>query len=174
MDIPTIRVFTAERMPLLSPDRIRAGIEDRLALLTYLFCPDKEENPVAVIARLRVEAGPGNEVRIRWRPRMRFPIRVYRFGPELPDQLASVAADYDEQRQYLAAATDGAGLFQGYERNDMGWPTALAVAAVLAEARGGIIATSTSGWFRVQGRNLLPVPHAAGHTSHPAAGRLRR
>ena len=144
MNVPEIRVFAPDPLPPLTPDWLRAGIEDRLALLTYLFCPEQEEPPEAVLARLRVEKGAAGTLRVRWRPRMRYPIQVYRFGAEFADQRGMVLSegDGDERRWRLAEAVDGVGVFQGYERDSMGWPTAMAVAATVAASSRGFVVTT--------------------------------
>src|SRR5262249_39937720 len=83
MWIPQVSMFAPTFIEGLRPETIQAGIHKRLALLTALFCPDEEEDPDLVLRRLRVEAVSQNELKIRWRERMRYPTRLYKFGAEL-------------------------------------------------------------------------------------------
>ncbi len=159
MNIPAIRVFAPVPLPPITPGSIHAGIVERLPLLTALFCPTREEPAEVVLARLRVVAGDAGTVCVRWRPRMRYPIRVYRFGDEFDEQREMVlsAGDGGERVRRLADAIDGVGVFHGYDRDDMGWPTAMAVAATLAAVGGGFVLTSTGQWYTPNGLDLRPI-----------------
>jgi hypothetical protein len=165
MWIPKVSVFTPKLIEGLRPEMIHAGIKKRLALLTYLFCPDEEEEPELVLRRLRIEAVRENELKIRWRERMRYPTRLYRFGAELARQIAGVnfglqSLSKSKRRrpeQILHSAIDGAGFLQSYDRGNMGWPVVIAAAAALVEQAGGVIVTNGSGWFIPSGNEVKRI-----------------
>lgn len=162
MYIPQISIFSPAPIETLTAARLRTGIEQRLPLLTYLFCPEDELEPEAVLKQLRIEETENGELKLRWRPRMRFPPRAYRFADELQAQLESARfslrfypADITgKARDFLSAAVDGVGFHQGYTRNDMGWPVVMAAAATLVDQAGGVIVTNGHGWFVPSGNEV--------------------
>jgi hypothetical protein len=167
--IPDVLVFSPKKIERLNPAVIRTGIEQRLSLLTYLFCPDDEEEPNVVLQRLRIEVVSENELKIRWRPRMRYPTRMFRFGDELHDQIETKASGINSYsklqkrraQQILGSTVDGVGFLQAYDRGNMGWPVVIAAAAALVEQVGGVIVTNGFGWFLPYGnevRVLLEPP----------------
>lgn len=50
----SIVVFAQVFLAFITPEALLSGIGERLTLLTYLFCPEKEEQPDDVLARLHV------------------------------------------------------------------------------------------------------------------------
>jgi hypothetical protein len=156
MNIPLVKVFTPTPIGMLSAGELVIGIEKRLKRLTYLFCPEKELPPDSVLETLKVESNSNGDLLIRWRPRMKYPPRVYEFGPELESQLATTRCGikhlcqnepHQEAIRILDECTDGAGFFQGYARDDMGWPVVMAAAATIVERAGGAIVTNGLGWY---------------------------
>lgn len=162
MNIPEISVFTTAPIELLTVDSLRAGIERRLELLTYLFCPDDEIEPAVLLKQLRIEETSDGTLIIRWRPRMRYPIRVYRFGEELEEQLemASFVLDSYPAKsiktplRIIESAVDGVGFWQGYDRDDMGWPVVIAAASTLVDQAGGAIVSGEYGWLVPHGNEV--------------------
>ncbi len=170
MYIPPVSVFAPSTIEL-DADAVQAGIEQRLSLLTYLFCPEQEKEPNAVLERLRIETSDDGELVFRWRPRMRYPIRAYHFGKELPDQIR-IRQEYSGNRppkqqqleaELFAAAADGVGFLYGYERDNMGWPLVIAAAAKLAEQSNGAIATTGHGWFVPDGNEVRKILEPPDH-----------
>lgn len=162
MWIPDVRVFSPKRISALTVDILQAGIERRLAILTYLFCPEEEIEPTIILNQLRIENAQDGQLQIRWRPRMRYPPRGYRFGEELKDQLQMAsyglrsypAETVAEARRIIDAAVDGVGFIQGYTRDNMGWPVVMAAAATIVEQAGGAIVTNGYGWFVPAGNEV--------------------
>jgi hypothetical protein len=93
-----ITVFTRRSLGTVTPDALLGGIGDRLALLTYLFCPDEEEKPDVVLARLRVTPAPGEPSgawgvwRLRYGRAHNAEIRVERTAREAPATPAKTMA----------------------------------------------------------------------------------
>src|SRR5437868_9191899 len=87
MNIPDVSVFAPIPITTLTIDAMREGIERRLTVLTCLFCPQFEVEPETILKSLKIEGGATDEVVVRWRPRMRYPTRAYRFASELREQL---------------------------------------------------------------------------------------
>lgn len=168
MNIPLVRVFTANAITSLTAEFLYSGIEKRLALMTFLFCPKEELPPEQVLEQLRIETTASGELKLRWKPGMQFPPRAYRFRTELAEQkqMAEFALDsypaeaVVEFRQVIDSAADGAGFFQGYDRDDMGWPVVMSVAATLVEQAGGLIVTNGYGWFVPTGNEVKCVLEA--------------
>src|SRR5262245_49836388 len=50
-----VHAYCNESVATVTPAELTEGIAERLALLTYLFCPDEEEAPDDVLSRLRIE-----------------------------------------------------------------------------------------------------------------------
>lgn len=165
MVIPTICVFSPRLITSLTEPLLHAGIEQRLPLLTYLFCPEDELPPESVLAQLRIETNAADELKLRWKPRMRYPVRAYKFGEELAQQkqMATFALrSYPEDvaarhRAVIDSADDGVGFFQGYDRDDMGWPLVIAAACALVDQAGGVIVTNGYGWFVPSGNEVKCV-----------------
>jgi len=155
----------------MTPDELQAGIASRLRLLTYLFCPDEEDEPSAVLERLRIEntsRGPDFESwKLFYRANSSLFIRVDRHDrggvdellhetlatrrePGLADIRARLAEVQDDVAFCLKAA----------DVNSMGFPLALAAAATLVECYGGLIQSGTYAWMVPQGqevRTLLEI-----------------
>ena len=162
MYFPEISVFAPREIQSLTADLIRAGIEQRLELLTYLFCPEQESEPEEILNSLCVETTESQELKIRWRPRMRYPTRAYKFGDQLIEQIKMnkfAMQSYSNNDVAIAAPLldsweDGVGFCQGYTRDDMGWPVAFAAATAIAEKSGGVIVTSSYGWYLPSGNEV--------------------
>lgn len=155
MNVPTVSVFTPTPISSFNAESIASGIEKRLALLTSLFCPEEELPPELVLEQLRIEETNPLELKVRWKPRMRYPVRAYKFGDELAEQKQTAAfglswyaaAEVVEPQRIIDSAVDGVGFFHGYDRDDMGWPVVIAAAASLVDEAGGAIVTNGYGWF---------------------------
>ena len=157
-----VSVFCRSTVGQTRPDELAAGIGQRLKLLTFLYCPDKEEAPEAVLSRLAVTPlGSNGDFRawaLRWRPEPDPFIRVNRWAGE------KAAGEIAERRERLArqpvaevavvrAVLDAAIETVGFELKQsdldtMGWPIAVAAAAWLAERGDGLIHADTEGWLK--------------------------
>ena len=141
----------------LSATNLREGIAERLTLLTYLFCPEDEEDPKDVLNRLQIE-----------------PIRddrsfllKYRLD-DLFIRLDIGGGDIEEERQELESNLEGlaghgvrvvkealsatreiaAFALKAHDLDSMGWPLTIAAAAYLADKGGGLIQADGRGWMR--------------------------
>ena len=131
----------------LTRDSLHSGIAKRLAPLTYLFCPDEEEEPEVLLRRLTIEdvsQTSGNLVwRIRYRANPDGFIRLERWQD--PDWVRGEAEEPGEflekhsgpgleaVRALLRDATEALALeLKTRDLNSMGWPLAIAAAAYLA------------------------------------------
>ncbi len=149
---------------------VAEGIAERLELLTYLFCPEDEEDPRAVLQRLRIVdlSGPGRFDRFHI---------FYRREPErfIPaDRLAGSGCDAEVREELERLALIGVGRWAEVTRvkqalamtrervafelkvsdaNGMGWPLAVAAAAWFVDVAGGIVRGGSS-WMVPSGREV--------------------
>jgi hypothetical protein len=165
MEIPHVRAFNPAAVGPLSADVLQQGIAQRLKLLTYLLCPDAEEDPEQVLQRMRIDIDGPNAAVIRYRPpRSKYPLRVTRFvGAALEEQVKMAEFGL---RQYPAGTTGRARAalsetiecvgfsLSTVDRYGMGWPLAIAAAAKLAELGNGVIDTNDFGWVVPNGDEI--------------------
>lgn len=164
MEIPLVRVFCRTTIGPLDATVVRAAIEERLAILTYLLCPDHEEEPDDILARMRVESADDNLLQIRYRPRSRYPLRVIRYTGESHNEQSDMArlglSSYPEDKTILAreilhASIESIGFaLAPVDRDGMGWPLAISAAAKMAELGDGAIDTNDFGWFVPDGKEV--------------------
>lgn len=157
MYIPPVKVFSPIPIEGLVPREIADGVRKRLKTLTWLFCPENELPPDSVSKQLKVESTNDGDLLLRWRPRMRYPPRMYNLRNELDEQISvtrvglKYMSDQSESTQMalnvLDECVDGVGFIRGFERDNMGFPVVMAAASTIAEMTGGAIATNGFGWF---------------------------
>jgi hypothetical protein len=164
MEIPLVRVFCRTAVGPLDATTVRTAIEERLAILTYLLCPEHEEEPDDVLARMRIESTDDNLLRIHYRPRSRHPIRVIRYTNESHKEQADMARfglSWDAHdktvlaREILNASVESVGFaLAPVDRDGMGWPLTMSAAARIAELGDGAIDTNDFGWFMPDGKEV--------------------
>ena len=166
-----VRAFCRKTVGATRPEELTAGIGQRLSLLTALYCPDKEESPKTVLARLTVaplrgESGFQAWV-LRWQPEPNPFIRVERWtGDRAQSEIAEIRARFSGRsggevetvRAVLDAAIETVGfeLRQG-DLDTMGWPVAVAAAAFVAERGDGLIHADTDGWSKPTAREVKRI-----------------
>jgi hypothetical protein len=155
----------------LSAELLKAGIAERLALLTYLFCPEDEEEPDVVLERLRIDsltASPeGPSFLLRYRADDMFITLDSSAEPDV------VQGSVDDLLERVARRSDpGATVVRGvlantkqvvalalkvHDLDSMGWPLAIACAASLAKAGSGLVHADGWGWYGPDGREVAVV-----------------
>jgi len=140
-----------------------------LALLTYLFCPEEEEDPDVVLERLRIDdiSKPNGTLvwLLRYREnddgfirleRWQDPAMVLGEVQELAEVLEGRAGEgVDAVRSVLCNAKESAALALSVRDLDsMGWPLAIAAAAHFAETGRGLLQADGSGWMRPDGHEV--------------------
>lgn len=158
-----VRALNRIPIPELTRESLHSGIAKRLTLLTYLFCPEEEEDPDVLLGRLQIEdvsEPSGNLVwLLHYRPDLEEFLRLERWqDPEMvrveAEELAEFLEDHtgeglDEVRALLGAATESFALeLKARDLSSMGWPLAIAAAAFLAETGQGLLQADGSGWMR--------------------------
>lgn len=147
-----VRALAREPVRELTPESLRSGIAKRLTLLTYLFCPEEEEDPEVVLGRLKIKEVSEPSGNLMWllyyRPNTEVFIRLERWqdsewvrgeAEELEEFLENHHGDeLDQVRALLCDAKESFALeLKARELNSMGWPLAIAAAAYLGPAEDG-------------------------------------
>jgi hypothetical protein len=144
---------------------LRKGIEQRLELLTYLFCPEDEEDPEEVLQRLRIEDHSKEqgfqEFRLFYKKNRSSFIRVDRHDRAGIDELdEEVLADRSEPeilelRKKLELATDDVTFcLKSDDVEAMGFPIAIAAAALFVDRKGGVIQSGNYTWMTPSGNEV--------------------
>ena len=159
-----VRTFLPKPLGPLDPNVCRSGITQRLALLTYLFCPDEEEEPEDVLDRLRIEAENSDNLRIYFRAEADRFVPVKRYSGDSADEevkeaLEDIArypdAGADRVREVLSRTVETVGFELKYsDVEGMGVPVTVAAAAKLAELVGGVISADDYGWMVPSGNEV--------------------
>jgi hypothetical protein len=167
----SVWVRAVVRNPIRELDResLHSGIAKRLALLTYLFCPEEEEEPEVLLRRLTIEDVSETSGSLVWLLRYRANsdafIRLERWrdtemirgeAEELEEFLENHrGAGLEDVRALLRDAKESFALeLKTGDLNSMGWPLAIAAAAHLAEAGQGLLQADGSGWMRPTEREV--------------------
>jgi hypothetical protein len=163
-----VRVFVGNPVDL-TPDSLRGGIAHRLELLTYLFCPEDEEDPEDVLSRLTIQsvstksgdlayalryrAGSGHFIRL---DRTTDPLAIEGEISEFLELLENrTEPEASRVRSALQSVRETYALdLKASDLNSMGWPLAIAAAAFLADEGAGIIQADGSGWMLPHGREV--------------------
>lgn len=159
-----VRTFSPKPLGSLDAGIVRQGIEERLTLLTYLFCPEDEEEPADVLARLRIETAGPNQLHIYYRKEPDRFIPVSRWYADAAAGEVSEALERLDRypdpgvarvRQLLSATIETVGFeLKASDADGMGWPLAVAAAAKVAELGGGVISADYSGWMVPKGKEV--------------------
>jgi hypothetical protein len=133
-------------------------------VVTYLFCPDEEEEPEDVLARLRVDAENSDNLRIFYREEADRYIPVERYSGDRAEEEVEEAIedlerypDQDAQRvrESLSGIVETIGFELKYsDVEGMGVPVAVAAAAKLVDLFGGIISADDYGWMVPSGNEV--------------------
>ena len=160
-----IHAFCHQSVATVTPDDLKAGIAKRLKLLTYLFCPEDEEDPDQVLSRLRIENRSADnsfgEFLLYYRQDSAAFIHVGRYGPEAVDELEESlqsrrdAKGIGQIRQMLAGVKEDVSFdLKASDARGMGFPLAIAGAAYLVEQAGGLIQSGTYTWMVPDGAEV--------------------
>jgi hypothetical protein len=170
-----IHILCRRTVGSLQPSQLAQGIERRLGVLAYLFLPEEEEEPEAVLARLRLEADPGPELRrlrIHYRAQPSLPLKVDRWSdpPAVAEEVRELLAKLEghsgpaatDLRERLRATIESVAIeLKASHARDMGWPLAICAAAELAERGDGVIRAEGRGFMLPSGNEVdivLPQP----------------
>lgn len=157
-----VHAFCRKSIGSVRPEDVAHGVERRLTALTYLLLPEEEEDPGAVLKRLRVtSAGRGAELRRLELHYRRDPGRFI-LGERWSNPRA-VAEEVEERlemlrerrepatekvREHLRATLETfAFQLKASDARGMGWPIAISAAAELCEHGDGLIHADGSGWM---------------------------
>ena len=155
-------MYCCRSVAKLQPEGMVLGIESRLRLLTFLYCPDIEEPADLVLKRIQVssrtEPGEFHVWDLRWRPEPAPRIRIERWdgnraSKEVQEALSALTRRDDaaasEIKSVLESTIETVGIeLKQSDLNTMGWPVAIAAAAWIAEQGQGLIHAQTDGWLR--------------------------
>jgi hypothetical protein len=160
-----IHAYCNESVAAVTPDNLLDGIRRRLALLTYLFCPEHEEDPDEVLARLRIEDHSGadsfQEFRMYYRADSPTFINIHRGGRGGVVELEQIVLAHrpepgiaDIARRMRDVTEDVAFCLKSPDVQGMGFPLSIAAAACLVEKKGGLIQSGTYSWMIPSGNEV--------------------
>jgi hypothetical protein len=163
-----IHAFCNETVASVTPHDLKNGIAQRLKLLTFLFCPEQEEDPDVVLNRLRIEDHSKSdlfqEYRMYYRPNSPTFIHIGRNDQtgivELERNVLSTRHEPGIQniRQMLVKATeDVVFCLKAHDVAGMGFPLSIAAAAYLVEQKGGLIQSGTYSWMVPVGKEVKTI-----------------
>lgn len=162
-----VHAFCNESVESVTPDELITGIARRLKLLTYLFCPDDEEDPEAVLSRVRIENPSGDPFfglyQLRYRSNSGGFIPIGRNGRgailELDEELAHRREPGVQRiREMLREASDHVTFsLRSSDVSGMGFPLCIAAAAYLVELKGGVIQSGTYSWMAPHGNEVRTI-----------------
>ena len=163
-----IHAYCNESDPV-TPQELAGGIAERLALLTYLFCPAEEEEPSDVLARLKIEDkstdGTFRVFLIFYRTDTPVFIRIDRHDgrgaiDELDQEVLSVRPEPEvvKIRKMLAEAKEDVTFcLKAHDVDAMGFPLAIAAASYLVQKAGGLIQSGSYSWMVPIGKEVRIV-----------------
>ena len=159
-----VHAFCNDSVHDVSPNALREGIAQRLKSLTYLFCPEDEEDPAKVLQRLEIEDqaadDPFGVFRMRYRTDDESFIRIERSDRAGVDELdRELQARNDTRladiRRRLSAVTEDVSFcLKAADVRGMGFPLAIAGAAYLVERAGGLIQSGHYSWMEPAGSDV--------------------
>jgi hypothetical protein len=173
-----IFVFAPTSLAWVIPEALVAGVGERLALLTYLYCPESEERPDDVCKRLRVTMqgeGAFDTWLLRYGRVHNAQMRIHRVARESPATpfrrsgaedvayMASLRRDLEpragtEVRRVLDSAHDVVTIaMTARAAQRMAWPVGVAAAAWLAARGDGLLHAPGSGWLAPTPKEVRPV-----------------
>jgi hypothetical protein len=164
-----IHAYCNKSVASVTPEELAAGIAERLELLTYLFCPEEEEEPTDVLARLRIEDkstdGTFRVFLMHYRTDSPLFIRIDRTDDPQAEieevqellplrskpELASIS-------QMLAQAKEGVSFcLKAHDVEAMGFPLSVAAASYLVQKAGGVIQSGSYSWMVPDDREVRIV-----------------
>jgi len=161
-----IHAYCIDSVASVTPQDLSAGIAERLKSLTYLFCPEKEEDPGEVLARLKIEDkssdGTFQVFLIHYRADSPLFIRMERIT-DAEGQMAEVREALSAQSgpgiakvNDLLSKTQECVSFclKADDVNSMGFPLTIAAAAYLVKKAGGIILSGNYSWMVPSGKEV--------------------
>jgi hypothetical protein len=155
-----VHAFCKKSIADVTADELREGIAERLELLTYLFCPDDEEPPKKVIARLRVERRSPKTFLIHLNKSGPF-INATRHGRDAIEEVEAILPRFGKLdglpkvKKLLASATEDMSFdLKASHVRGMGFPVAIAAAATLVARADGVIQSGTYSWMVPSGREV--------------------
>ncbi len=167
-----LEVFCQQRLGKIEPEAMLEGIGKRLELLTYLYCPDDEEEPEVVLKRIKIRSDP-KVPRVLYLHARKEPEKFIRidYGPvsagyevvqeklerlaRLPDQ---ANPDLQRVQEFLKATQEAVGFQLLFSDMDtMGWPVAVAAAAWIAERGNGIMRSDSGEWMLPSEREVAYI-----------------
>jgi hypothetical protein len=162
-----VHAYCNQSVASVTPKELTDGIAERLALLTYLFCPPEEE-PSDVLARLRIEDkstdGTFRVFLMHYRADSPVFIRIDRTDrggiDELEQEILSRRTEpaVAKVRKMLAnAKEDIAFCLKAHDVEAMGFPLSIAAAAYLVQKAGGLIQSGSYSWMIPSGREVQMV-----------------
>jgi hypothetical protein len=161
-----IHAFCHQTVASVSTQELASGIAESLSLITYKFCPEKEEDPEEVLARLKIEdmSGRGSfEVfRLHYRADSPLFIRMDRHSnrasiEEMDHELLAKRPEHEMApvRDLLAKATEDVSFSLSLEDvRGMGFPLAIAAARHLVNKAGGLILSGRYSWMVPKGKEV--------------------
>jgi len=162
-----IHAFCNESVASVTTQELTSGIAERLKSLTYLFCPDKEENPDVVLARLKIEDrstdGTFRVFLIYYRSDSPLFIRVDRIDDargSIEEFDGDVLAHRSEPaiariRQMLKVAKEQVSFcLKADDVDSMGFPLSIAAASYLVKRVGGVIQSGNYSWMVPSGKEV--------------------
>jgi hypothetical protein len=151
-----IRTFNTKPAGALKTEAAKTSIDERLALLTALLCPDDEEEPKAVLARLVCTANSDDKLTVAYwaaeKPKLVF--ERWKGDPARDEILEVVENLSDDEvlnpvRATLKKAIEVVGVrLTQSDLDGMGLPVAMAYFSKLASEYGGLIHVESRGWYQ--------------------------
>jgi hypothetical protein len=162
-----IHAYCNASVAAVTAKELTDGIAERLSLLTYLFCPDEEEEPADVLARLKIEDRSTNgEFQVflmHFRADSPLFIRIDRSPnrggiEELAREILSARTEPElvRVRSMLSEAKEDVSFcLKAQDVEAMGFPLSIAAAAYLVHrAGGGVIQSGSYSWMVPKGREV--------------------
>jgi hypothetical protein len=161
-----IHAYCNESVASVTPQELAAGIAERLKLLTHLFCPEEEEDPDEVLARLRIEdkSTDGTFRVFLMHYRKDSPVFIHIGRTEDPggeiEEVQEVISGRTEPElaticEMLAKAKESVAFcLKVHDVEAMGFPLSIAAAAYLVEKAGGLIQSGSYSWMVPSGREV--------------------
>ncbi len=145
---------------------LQSAIAKRLKWLTYLFCPEEEEEPDDVLARLRVEKYEGSRgpiFNLHYRTDTGFISCDSYLDADAQEEVEELrefieerqGPDAEKVRAVLSKAVQTVGFeLKASDARSMGWPLAIAAAAWIAEEGAGLLQADGQGWMAPSGSEV--------------------
>lgn len=161
----------------INPDDLRNGIAKRLRALTYLYCPEDEEEPDVVLSRMRIEAFAQRQgvwiLYARKEPDRFIRIersRVNSNHEEIQEQLQRLDDLADQERpelqqirEFLYSVKEVFLIeLKSSDLETMAWPVAVAAAAWFAEMGSGFIRNEDNQWLVPNNRDVTLIFNPTG------------